>query len=85
MTGGLMHPSEGFLYKLYKRASGNLEGFLKELKGIIVSISYYTAHEHKGLDSLLDDRVLAMLTPQTIAMHDYNRVNYNEHFCFSEH
>lgn len=109
MTGGLMQPSEGFLCKLYKRAAGNLEGFLKELKGIMVSrellywddtvimiqtqracmrfygdetISYYTAHEHKDLDSLLDDRILAALTPQTIVMHNHNRVNYNEHFCF---
>lgn len=109
MTGGLMQPSEGFLCKLYKRAAGELQGFMAELKRAMITrellywddtvimiqtrracmrfygdetISYYTAHEHKDLDSLLEDQVLTVLSPETTVMHDHNRVNYNELFCF---
>ena len=46
------------------------------------SISYYTAHEHKDLDGLLQDDILTVLTPETTVMHDHNRVNYNERFSF---
>ena len=45
-------------------------------------ISFYTAHEHKDMEGLLADNILAFLTPETIVMHDHNRVNYNEQFCF---
>ena len=46
------------------------------------SVSYYTAHLHKDMDSLLDDDILPVLTDGTTVMHDHNRVNYNERFCF---
>lgn len=46
------------------------------------SISYYTAHDSKDLNSLLDDNVLPLLTKETTVMHDHNRVNYNERFSF---
>lgn len=45
-------------------------------------ISYYTAHEKKDLDSLIEDNVLNLLTAKTTVMHDHNTVNYNERFCF---
>lgn len=46
------------------------------------AIAYYTAHEHKDMQSIDDDRVLAFLTSDTKTMHDHNRVNYNEKFSF---
>ena len=46
------------------------------------TISYFTAHEHKDMDSLLEDDILTVLTSETTVMHDHNRVNYNERFCF---
>jgi len=46
------------------------------------TISYYTAHEHKDMESVDDDGVLGLLTPETTAMHDHNRANYNEKFGF---
>lgn len=109
MTDGLMCPSEGFICKLYKRASGNLQEFMSDLKRVLITrallywddtvvmiqtkracmrfygdetISYYTAHEHKDLEGMLDDQILTALTPETTVMHDHNRVNYNELFCF---
>lgn len=109
MTDGMMHPSEGFICKLYQRASKNLETFLSGLKRVLITrtllywddtvvmiqtkracmrfygdetISYYTAHEHKDLNSLRDDQILTVLAPETTVMHDHNRVNYNELFCF---
>ena len=45
-------------------------------------ISFYTAHEHKDLESLDSDGVLGLLTNKTTAMHDHNKVNYNERFFF---
>lgn len=45
-------------------------------------ISYYTAHEHKDLPGLLEDRILNYLTEETYVMHDHNTVNYNEAFHF---
>ena len=46
------------------------------------SISLYAAHTHKDMESIDDDRILGLLTPKTSAMHDHNRVNYNEKFRF---
>lgn len=46
------------------------------------SIAYYTAHEHKDMESIDDDNVLALLTSDTKTMHDHNKVNYNEKFSF---
>ena len=45
-------------------------------------ISYYTAHEHKDLAGILEDRILDHLTDETYVMHDHNTVNYNEAFHF---
>ena len=46
------------------------------------TIAYYTAHLHKDMESLDDDNVLILLTPDTSVMHDHNRVNYNEKYSF---
>lgn len=46
------------------------------------TISYYTAHDAKGLDGLVEDDILTVLTQDTTVMHDHNRVNYNERFSF---
>lgn len=45
-------------------------------------IAYYTAHEHKDMESLEDDNVLPLLTSDTKTMHDHNTVNYNKRFCY---
>ena len=45
-------------------------------------IAYYTAHEHKNMESLEADNVLCVLTEDIIVMHDHNTVNYNEKFRF---
>lgn len=109
MTSGLMAPSEGYISKLYKRASDNLGTFMKELKKVLIcrtlvywddtvimiqtkracmrfygdeTISYYTAHNHKDLDGLVEDDILTLLTVDTTVMHDHNRVNYNVRFSF---
>lgn len=109
MTDGQMSPSEGFVCKLYQRAAKALEGFMTELKRIMIqrsilywddtvimikthrscmrfygdeTISYYTAHDKKDLEGLLEDNVLTLLTKKTKVMHDHNKVNYNEQFSF---
>jgi len=46
------------------------------------TIAYYTAHLHKNMESLDEDNVLVLLTPDTSVMHDHNKVNYNEKFSF---
>jgi hypothetical protein len=46
------------------------------------TISLYTAHEHKDMESIDDDAVLGLLRSETSAMHDHNKVNYNEKFFF---
>jgi hypothetical protein len=46
------------------------------------SISLYAAHAHKDMESIDDDGILGLLTSETSAMHDHNRVNYNEKFYF---
>lgn len=109
MTSGQMNPSEGFICKLYKRASQELAVFMKDLKKLMIqrallywddtvimiktrracmrfygdeTISYYTAHDKKDLNSLLDDNILELLTKETTVMHDHNKVNYKELFCY---
>ncbi len=42
------------------------------------TIACYTAHLHKDMESLDDDRVLALLTADTKIMRDHNRVNCND-------
>ena len=46
------------------------------------TIAYYTAHEHKDMESIEDDNVLPLLTSDTKTMHDHNTVNYNKRFHF---
>ena len=46
------------------------------------TIAYYTAHEHKDMESLDDDNVLNLLTSDTKTMHDHCTVNYNEKYSF---
>lgn len=46
------------------------------------TISYYTAHDAKDLDGLIEDDILTVLTKNTTVMHDHNRVNYNERFSY---
>ena len=46
------------------------------------SIAYYTAHEHKDMESLDDDNVRNLLTSDTKTMHDHNTVNYNAKYSF---
>lgn len=109
ITGGELHPSEGYICKLYKRASNCLVVFMADLKRLMIQrillywddtvimiltqracmrfygdeqISYYTAHEKKDLDGIIEDNVLDLLTDGTTVMHDHNTVNYNERFCF---
>lgn len=109
MTLGRMNPSEGFICKLYKRASLGLSEFMTDLKRLIIqraivywddtvimiqthracmrfygdeTISYYTAHDSKDLNGLIEDNILQLLTPEITVMHDHNKVNYNERFCF---
>lgn len=45
-------------------------------------ISYYTAHEKKDLDGVIEDNVPGLLTDETTVMHDHNALNYNERFSF---
>ncbi len=46
------------------------------------TIAYYTAHLHKDMESLDDDRVPALLTAETKIMHDHNKANYNARYSF---
>lgn len=46
------------------------------------TIAYYTAHQHKDMESLISDDILPVLTEKTTVMHDHNKVNYNDRFCF---
>ena len=109
MTNGMMKPSEGFICKLYKRASDKLKDFMEDLRKYLITrtllywddtvimimtkracmrfygdetISYYTAHEKKDLNGILEDDILTVLTEDTTVMHDHNRVNYNDRFSF---
>ena len=45
-------------------------------------IAWYAAHEHKDLESILDDDILKQLSEDTYVMHDHNSINYNEAFRF---
>lgn len=45
-------------------------------------IAYYTAHMHKDMASLDDDKILESLTSETKTMHDHNKVNYNDKYSF---
>lgn len=45
-------------------------------------IAWYKAHEHKDLESIMDDDILKKLGKDSIVMHDHNSINYNEAFIF---
>lgn len=45
-------------------------------------IAWYKAHEHKDLESIMDDDILKQLNDKTYVMHDHNTINYNEAFVF---
>ena len=109
MTADCMHPSEGYIAKLQKRAARGLEMFMSDLKILLIqrnvlywddtvimintaraclrfygdeSISFFTAHEHKDIESLEDDNILPLLPSSATVMHDHNKVNYNAKFSF---
>lgn len=44
------------------------------------TIAYYTAHDAKDLDGMMEDAILTVLTEETTVMHDHNRINYNDRF-----
>lgn len=46
------------------------------------TIAYYTAHDAKDLNGIIEDDILTVLTEETTVMHDHNRVNYNDRFSF---
>jgi hypothetical protein len=46
------------------------------------TIAYYAAHLRKDMESLDEDNVLILLTPDTSVMHDHNKVNYNDKFSY---
>ena len=46
------------------------------------NIAYYTAHEHKDLESIKEDKILTELTSKTTVMHDHLTLNYNKMFHF---
>lgn len=109
MTGGEIHPCEGYICKLYRRAACFLAVFMIDLKRYMIQrallywddtvvmiltqracirfygdeqISYYTAHEAKDLEGIIEDNVLDLLTDETTVMHDHNTINYNKRFYF---
>lgn len=45
-------------------------------------VSFYVAHEGKGLKGILEDGILEALTEMTRVMHDHNKINYNPRFAF---
>lgn len=110
MSNGEIDLSEGYIAKLQKRASKNLEEFNKEVYKEIIKqplihwddtvimvdtkrsclrfygtdkIAMYTAHAKKDLKGLDEDNVLNVLPKETIVVHDHNKVNYNERYCFT--
>ena len=43
----------------------------------------YVAHQHKNKEGLDDDGILKLLPPDTVVMHDHNKVNYNKEYNFN--
>lgn len=43
----------------------------------------YVAHQHKDKVGLDEDGILKLLSPETVVMHDHNKVNYNKDYSFS--
>lgn len=46
------------------------------------TVTLYTAHEHKDLDSIMRDNILPALSEGTTVMHDHNSINYHDGFVF---
>jgi len=46
------------------------------------TISFFAAHERKDMAGIDDDGILGLLQPATSAMHDHNKLNYNEKFFY---
>jgi hypothetical protein len=46
------------------------------------TISLYTAHARKDMAGIDEDGVLGLLQSTTFAMHDHNKLNYNEKFFY---
>jgi hypothetical protein len=45
-------------------------------------LALYKAHGHKDKAGLDDDNILRLLPPAATVVHDHNKVNYNEDYCF---
>ena len=43
----------------------------------------YVAHQHKNKEGLDEDGILKLLPPDTVVMHDHNKVNYNKEYNFN--
>lgn len=43
----------------------------------------YVAHRYKNKEGIDDDGILKLLPPETVVMHDHNKVNYNKEYSFS--
>jgi transposase len=43
----------------------------------------YVAHRYKNKEGLDKDGILKLLSPETVVMHDHNKVNYNKEYSFS--
>lgn len=43
----------------------------------------YVAHRYKNKEGLDKDSILKLLPPDTVVMHDHNKVNYNKEYSFS--
>ena len=109
LTGDEIHPSEGYIAKLQKRAAKMLQPFREDLRNYLLTkrviywddtvifinterscfrfygdehVAFYTAHLHKDLAGINDDKILPLLTAETYVMHDHNTVNYNRNFFF---
>ena len=46
-------------------------------------LALYAAHLHKDKKGLDDDRILKLLPPEAVVMHDHNKVNYNKEYSFT--
>lgn len=46
------------------------------------TLALYTAHRQKNKEGLDEDRILKLLPPGTVVMHDHNKVNYNAEYSY---
>ncbi len=45
-------------------------------------LAMYTAHSHKDKIGMDEDGILNILSPETVVVHDHNKVNYNDDYHF---